>query len=133
MKKTLVPVWIQVLGSVAIHVELMTYGYHVMETLGNKITYMSLSWFLCRNGHFDYYSDLLQAPAPCVFRPLCHWFYRLDRSLVWRWLQFLELQGAPHCLWRLGPHSPSQRSHLWPCLCLCRQISFHINPRSSDS
>ncbi|KAG0340212.1 Na+/Pi symporter [Podila horticola] len=41
MKKTLVPVWIQVLGSVAIHVELMTYGCHVMKTLGNKITYMS--------------------------------------------------------------------------------------------
>ncbi|KAF9098271.1 Na+/Pi symporter, partial [Mortierella sp. AD031] len=39
--KALVPVWILAFGGVAIDLGLMTYGYHVMRTLGNKMTYMS--------------------------------------------------------------------------------------------
>lgn len=43
LNKTPVLVWILILGGVAIDIELVTYGYHVMKTLGNKITYMSLT------------------------------------------------------------------------------------------
>ncbi|KAF9898005.1 Na+/Pi symporter [Lobosporangium transversale] len=39
--KAPVPVWILVFGGAAIDLGLMTYGYHVMRTLGNKMTYMS--------------------------------------------------------------------------------------------
>ncbi|KAG0263146.1 Na+/Pi symporter [Mortierella polycephala] len=39
--KAPVPIWILVFGGFAIDIGLMTYGYHVMRTLGNKITYMS--------------------------------------------------------------------------------------------
>ncbi|KAF9108913.1 Na+/Pi symporter [Mortierella sp. GBA35] len=39
--KASVPVWILAFGGVAIDLGLMTYGYHVMRTLGNKMTYMS--------------------------------------------------------------------------------------------
>ncbi|KAF9117165.1 Na+/Pi symporter [Mortierella sp. AM989] len=38
---TPVPLWILAFGGVAIDIGLMTYGYHVMRTLGNKMTYMS--------------------------------------------------------------------------------------------
>ncbi|KAG0377600.1 hypothetical protein BGX24_005790 [Mortierella sp. AD032] len=41
VKKAPVPVWILAFGGVAIDLGLMTYGYHVMRTLGNKMTYMS--------------------------------------------------------------------------------------------
>ncbi|KAG0056186.1 Na+/Pi symporter [Gryganskiella cystojenkinii] len=41
VSKAPVPVWILVFGGVAIDLGLMTYGYHVMRTLGNKVTYMS--------------------------------------------------------------------------------------------
>lgn len=41
LKKTAVPIWILILGGAAIDIGLMTYGYHVVKTLGNKITYMS--------------------------------------------------------------------------------------------
>ncbi|KAF9583524.1 Na+/Pi symporter [Lunasporangiospora selenospora] len=39
--KAPVPVWILIFGGIAIDLGLMTYGYHVMRTLGNKITFMS--------------------------------------------------------------------------------------------
>ncbi|KAF8949099.1 hypothetical protein BGZ52_006123 [Haplosporangium bisporale] len=39
--KAPVPVWILVFGGVAIDLGLLTYGYQVMRTLGNEITYMS--------------------------------------------------------------------------------------------
>ncbi|KAF9923690.1 hypothetical protein FBU30_006245 [Linnemannia zychae] len=39
--KAPVPTWILVFGGIAIDLGLMTYGYHVMKTLGNKVTYMS--------------------------------------------------------------------------------------------
>ncbi|KAF9904893.1 hypothetical protein EC991_002256 [Linnemannia zychae] len=39
--KAPVPTWILVYGGIAIDIGLMTYGYHVMKTLGNKVTYMS--------------------------------------------------------------------------------------------
>ncbi|KAF9960525.1 Na+/Pi symporter [Mortierella alpina] len=39
--KAPVPIWILAFGGVAIDIGLMTYGYHVMRTLGNKMTYMS--------------------------------------------------------------------------------------------
>ncbi|KAF9900165.1 hypothetical protein EC991_007811 [Linnemannia zychae] len=41
VKKAPVPVWILAFGGLAIDLGLMTYGYHVMRTLGNKMTYMS--------------------------------------------------------------------------------------------
>ncbi|KAG0002399.1 Na+/Pi symporter [Entomortierella chlamydospora] len=41
VKKAPVPVWILAFGGIAIDLGLMTYGYHVMRTLGNKMTYMS--------------------------------------------------------------------------------------------
>jgi len=41
VSKAPVPVWILAFGGVAIDLGLMTYGYHVMRTLGNKVTYMS--------------------------------------------------------------------------------------------
>ncbi|KAF9361968.1 Na+/Pi symporter [Mortierella sp. AD094] len=41
VKKAPVPLWILAFGGVAIDLGLMTYGYHVMRTLGNKMTYMS--------------------------------------------------------------------------------------------
>ncbi|KAG0366863.1 Na+/Pi symporter, partial [Gamsiella multidivaricata] len=41
VKKAPVPVWILAFGGLAIDIGLMTYGYHVMRTLGNKMTYMS--------------------------------------------------------------------------------------------
>ncbi|KAF9924125.1 Na+/Pi symporter [Linnemannia zychae] len=41
VSKAPVPVWILAFGGVAIDIGLMTYGYHVMRTLGNKMTYMS--------------------------------------------------------------------------------------------
>ncbi|KAG0262847.1 Na+/Pi symporter [Actinomortierella ambigua] len=41
IKKAPVPVWILVFGGVAIDLGLLTYGYKVMRTLGNKITYLS--------------------------------------------------------------------------------------------
>jgi len=40
---TPVPIWILALGGVAIDVGLLTYGYHVMRSLGNEITYHSPS------------------------------------------------------------------------------------------
>ncbi|KAG9067663.1 hypothetical protein KI688_011250 [Linnemannia hyalina] len=39
--KAPVDTWILVFGGIAIDIGLMTYGYHVMRTLGNKMTYMS--------------------------------------------------------------------------------------------
>ncbi|KAG0372979.1 Na+/Pi symporter [Mortierella sp. AD032] len=39
--KAPVPTWILIYGGIAIDIGLMTYGYHVMKTLGNKVTYMS--------------------------------------------------------------------------------------------
>lgn len=39
--KAPVPVWILVFGGLAIDLGLLTYGYQVMRTLGNDITYMS--------------------------------------------------------------------------------------------
>ncbi|KAF9327960.1 Na+/Pi symporter [Podila minutissima] len=39
-KKALVSVWILVLGGVAVDIGLMTYGHHIMKTLGNKSTSM---------------------------------------------------------------------------------------------
>ncbi|KAF9341354.1 Na+/Pi symporter [Linnemannia elongata] len=39
--KAPVPTWILVFGGISIDLGLMTYGYHVMKTLGNKVTYMS--------------------------------------------------------------------------------------------
>ncbi|KAG0037726.1 hypothetical protein BGZ82_001978 [Podila clonocystis] len=39
--KAPVPVWILVFGGLAIDLGLLTYGYQVMRTLGNEITYMS--------------------------------------------------------------------------------------------
>ncbi|KAF9430911.1 Na+/Pi symporter [Podila epigama] len=39
--KAPVPVWILAFGGVAIDLGLLTYGYQVMRTLGNEITYMS--------------------------------------------------------------------------------------------
>nr|CAG8435337.1 12328_t:CDS:2 [Entrophospora candida]CAG8436726.1 3095_t:CDS:2 [Entrophospora candida] len=40
---TPVPIWILALGGIAIDVGLVTYGYHVMRSLGNEITYHSPS------------------------------------------------------------------------------------------
>ncbi|KAF8941237.1 Na+/Pi symporter [Haplosporangium gracile] len=39
--KAPVPTWILVFDGIAIDIGLMTYGYYVMRTLGNKVTYMS--------------------------------------------------------------------------------------------
>ncbi|KAF9579541.1 hypothetical protein BGW38_004158, partial [Lunasporangiospora selenospora] len=41
--KSPIPTWILAYGGVAIDLGLLTYGYKVMATLGNKITYMSPS------------------------------------------------------------------------------------------
>ncbi|KAF9938103.1 hypothetical protein BGZ67_000542 [Mortierella alpina] len=41
--KAPVPLWILAYGAVSIDIGLLTYGYKVMATLGNKITYMSPS------------------------------------------------------------------------------------------
>ncbi|KAF9584185.1 Na+/Pi symporter [Lunasporangiospora selenospora] len=41
VKKAPVPIWILAFGGAAIDLGLMTYGYHVMRTLGNDVTYMS--------------------------------------------------------------------------------------------
>lgn len=41
--KTPVPLWVLALGGFAIDVGLLLYGYHVMRSLGNKITYHSPS------------------------------------------------------------------------------------------
>ncbi|KAF9435182.1 hypothetical protein BGZ76_006744 [Entomortierella beljakovae] len=41
VKKAPVPLWILAFGGLAIDLGLMTYGYHVMRTLGHKMTYMS--------------------------------------------------------------------------------------------
>ncbi|KAG0235258.1 Na+/Pi symporter [Actinomortierella wolfii] len=41
VSKAPVPVWILIYGGIAIDLGLLTYGYHVMRTLGNKITYLS--------------------------------------------------------------------------------------------
>ncbi|CAJ0641058.1 57_t:CDS:2 [Entrophospora sp. SA101] len=40
---TPVPIWILALGGIAIDIGLITYGYHVMRSLGNEITYHSPS------------------------------------------------------------------------------------------
>ncbi|KAK9712069.1 hypothetical protein K7432_007393 [Basidiobolus ranarum] len=39
--KTPVPLWVLAMGGVAIDIGLVTYGYNIMRTLGNKITYHS--------------------------------------------------------------------------------------------
>ncbi|ORX89592.1 phosphate transporter [Basidiobolus meristosporus CBS 931.73] len=39
--KTPVPLWVLAMGGVAIDLGLITYGYNIMRTLGNKITYHS--------------------------------------------------------------------------------------------
>ncbi|ORX89593.1 phosphate transporter [Basidiobolus meristosporus CBS 931.73] len=39
--KTPIPLWVLAMGGVAIDLGLITYGYHIMRTLGNKITYHS--------------------------------------------------------------------------------------------
>ncbi|KAF9969746.1 Na+/Pi symporter [Actinomortierella ambigua] len=41
VSKAPVPVWILIFGGIAIDLGLLTYGYKVMRTLGNKITYLS--------------------------------------------------------------------------------------------
>lgn len=41
--KTPVPIWILAFGGLAIDVGLMTYGYHIMRSLGNNLTYHSPS------------------------------------------------------------------------------------------
>ncbi|KAK9701860.1 hypothetical protein K7432_011531 [Basidiobolus ranarum] len=41
--KTAVPLWILAMGGVFIDIGLLTYGYNIMRTLGNKITYHSPS------------------------------------------------------------------------------------------
>ncbi|ORX88769.1 hypothetical protein K493DRAFT_384363 [Basidiobolus meristosporus CBS 931.73] len=40
-EKTPVPLWVLAMGGVAIDLGLITYGYNIMRTLGNEITYHS--------------------------------------------------------------------------------------------